>query len=237
MPLGFALTLPAYRPGPSLSRQAGEGGARRASGGRVRAALAALLFLAAGPAWADEATETRLRDALRQAITQQRSLEDSSAQLQAKVSDQDKLIAALKAQLDQKKPAAGPAVDRAEAERMAAEFNRRLAAENEQARQMGETLEKWKAAYNQAAEVARAREAERARLAGAVEGLTKRGETCEAKNALLFKVGNEILDRLKDVDVAEAIAAHEPFVGTKRVELQSLAQDFQDKLLDQRAGP
>ncbi|WP_206747712.1 hypothetical protein, partial [Telmatospirillum siberiense] len=72
MPLGFALTLPAYRPGPSLSRQAGEGlmdpspasagegGARRASGGRVRAALAALLFLAAGPAWADEATETRL---------------------------------------------------------------------------------------------------------------------------------------------------------------------------------
>ena len=208
---------------------------------QVRVALAVLLLVTAtGPAWADEAAETRLRDALRQATIQVRTLEDSQAVLQAKQSDLEKERDALRQQVEalSKGPKGGdPEAARAQGEAMAAEFNRRLAAENEQAAHLNETLEKWKAAYNQAAEVARAKEAERAKLAAETEGLDKRATSCEAKNVELFKVGNEILDHLKDVDVAEAMAAHEPFFGIKKVELQNLAQDYQDKLLDQKAGP
>lgn len=198
--------------------------------------LAVLTVVAAVPARADEATETRLRDALRQAIAQQRSLEDSSAQLQARVSDQDKLIAALKAQAEQRKPAAGPAVDQGAVERIAEEANRRITAQNEALAKAGETLEKWKAAYEQAATIAKAKEAERARLAQQMDGLTKKTEACVAKNEAMFKAAGEVLDHLKAISVADAIEAHEPFVGTKRVELQTLAQDDEDKLLDQRAG-
>jgi len=204
----------------------------------AQAALAVLLLVTAtGPAWADEAAETRLRDALRQATIQVRTLEDSQAALQAKQSDLEKERDALRQQVEalSKGPKGGdPEAARAQGEAMAAEFNRRLAAENEQAVHLNETLEKWKAAYNQAAEVARAKEAERAKLAAEREGMDKRATSCEAKNVELFKVGNEILDHLKDVDVAEAMAAHEPFFGIKKVELQNLAQDYQDKLLDQR---
>ena len=54
----------------------------------------AVMTVWAGTVRADESTETRLREALRQAITQQRALEDSQAQLQARVSEQDKLVVA-----------------------------------------------------------------------------------------------------------------------------------------------
>ncbi len=200
----------------------------------------ALAGLAAPAGAADGDAEARLRDALRQAITQVRSLEDSQAALQARQSELEKERDGLRQQLEAAAKGGGKRADaetaQAQGEAMAAEFNRRLAAENAQAVQLNETLEKWKAAYTQAAEVARAKEAERLRLAGERDGLDKRASSCEVKNAALFKLGNEILDRLKAVDVAEAMAAHEPFVGTKRVELQNLAQDELDKLLDQRVS-
>lgn len=186
-------------------------------------------LMVAGTARADEVTETRLRDALRQAITQQRSMEDELARLKAKSSQDDQVIADLKAQ-----PPKAAAPDTAILEKMEAEFNRRLAEQHETLARAGETLEKWQAAYEEAAGTARAKEAERAQLAAQAEGLTQRATSCEAKNARLFEAANEILGHLKDISVAEAMAAHEPFVGTKRVELQNLAQDAEDKLLDQK---
>ena len=194
------------------------------------ASLVAILLMA-GAARADEANEARLRDALRQAITQTRSMEDELARLRAKSAADDTVIEVLKAQSSKAAPAAP---DKAILERMEAEANRRITAQNEALSKAGETLEKWKAAYEQAVNVAQAKEAERAKLAKAAEGLAKQSEACEAKNEALFKAAGEVLDHLKDISVAEAIAAHEPFVGTKRIELQNLAQDDEDKLLVQR---
>lgn len=196
------------------------------------AAFLAVPVLLAGAARADDATEARLRDALRQAITQQRSMEDELARLKAKSAQDDKLIETLKAQ----PPKAAAAPDTAILERMEAEFNRRLASQQETIARAGETLEKWKSAYEQAASMARTKEAERMQLAAQTEGLTQRATACEAKNAKLLEAANEVLDRLKAISVAEAMAAHEPFVGMKRVELQNLAQDAEDKLLDQKAS-
>lgn len=199
------------------------------------AALLAVSTLLMGPAKAADDTETRLRDALRSAITQTRALEDERAQLLAKNAENERIIQALKAQVDSGavKPAQATP-DRAILERMEVEFNRRLAAQHETLSKAAETLEKWKAAYQEAANMARAKAAEAAQLAGQNTALAQRAEACDAKNMALYKVGSEILDKYAAMDVADALAAKEPFLGFKRVELQNLVQDYQDKLLDQK---
>ncbi|MDY0242301.1 MAG: hypothetical protein RBR34_08995 [Rhodospirillaceae bacterium] len=205
-----------------------------AGAGRARKGFLALLavaLFAAAPAHADEATETRLRDALRQAITQSRALEDSQAQLQAKLAEAEKQIEALRAQPVKAKP------DAAILDAMEAEFNRRLAEQHATIARADETLTKWKGAYQEAASAAQAKEAERAQLAAQLGGFSQRAQSCEAKNAALFDAANEILGKLKNISVADAMAAHEPFVGMKKVELQNLAQDAEDKILDQVATP
>jgi len=208
---------------------------------RLLSLIAAALVLSGlvpGGARASDDTETRLRDALRSAIAQQRALEDERAQLQAKNAENQKIIETLKAQLDSR-PAPNRVVtsDRAILDRMEAEFNRRLAANAETVAKASESLEKWKSAYQEAVAVARAKEAERAQLAGQSDSLTRRAESCEAKNVALYKVGAEILDRYAAQDLADTLIGHEPFIGVKKVELQTLVQDYQDKLIDQKAAP
>lgn len=187
----------------------------------------------------DNDPQAKLRDALRNAITQVRSLEDERAALQAKQAESDQTIADLKAKVDAlSKQVAGPdTFKKADVEKMAADFNQKLEAEAATVSQLNGTLDKLKAAYNDAAKAAQAKEADRAKAAGERDNFWKRATTCEAKNVQLYTVGNQILDRLKAISVGEALGSFEPFVGAKRVELQNLAQDFQDKLLDQKVSP
>lgn len=194
---------------------------------------AMLLSVSGMSALADSDTETRLRDALRSAIEQQRSLEDERATFLAKQSESDKQIEALKAQLDAlskapKKPDTAPEM---------AALTQRVSQQGAEIAQLNQTLDKWKAAYNDAVAVARAKEAERAKLATDDAALSKRATGCETRNAALYKVGSEILDRLQKVSLGDVIAQDEPFTGIKRVELQNLVQDEQDKLLDQKVAP
>lgn len=178
-----------------------------------------------GTAWADEATEARLREALRTAISQQRASEDERTRLTARAAEQEKQIQALKADAEGKVQAL---------ERMEAEFNRILAQKGAAIADLNVSLGKWKTAQQEAAELARAKEAARVQLAALGARLTERAEACETKNAELFSVGNEILDRFASQDLGDVLAGKEPFLGLKRVELQNLVQDYQDKLLDQK---
>ncbi len=118
-------------------------------GGRVGA-------LSSGSAFAQSETD-RLRDALRSATMQTRALEDQRTALQAKVADADRDKAAAKAEVDALKAQ----LKKADKEHREAvdEFNQRLA-------ERDETLEKWKSAYEEAATVARSKDAERAKFEG-----------------------------------------------------------------------
>jgi chromosome segregation ATPase len=188
--------------------------------------------------------ETQLRTALRSATTQLRQLQDDQATMQARQAEMGKQNEALRQQVETltQQLAAQPAgaakavkaePDRAGLEQAVAEFNRKLSTQNEALRQMNETLDKWKAAYNEAATVARAKEAERAQLAAKTDGLTQQATSCEAKNAELFKIGSEILDRYAHIGVGDALGAREPFIGFERVKLQNVVQDYNGQLLDQ----
>lgn len=192
----------------------------------------------AGSARADEDTENRLRDALRTTTQQLRALQDEQATWQVRQTESDKQVETLKAQVAglMNKPAGESqsehkdGISQADYDKAVKTFNSQLAGQQA-------VLDKWKAAYAEAANIARAKESERAKLASQVDGVNQQVTSCEAKNEKLFAVGNEILKRYEDVGLGDALGASEPFVATKRVELETIAQDYEDKLLDNKAKP
>lgn len=214
----------------------------------MRAAIPLLLAVAIGAPLtahaADNDTEKRLREALRGATIQLRSIEDERATLLARQAETAKEneelrrnMEALTNELAGRSGSKKGEPDRAASERAAAELAQRLEQQKEATARLNETLEKWKAAYSEAAAVARAKEAERARLATLSQGLSQRAGRCEASNAELVKIGTEILDRYAAQSLGDVLGTREPFLGFKRVELQNQVQDYRDKLLDQKATP
>jgi chromosome segregation ATPase len=190
--------------------------------------LALLAAVMAGTAAHAQSETDRLREALRAATAQTRSLEDQRTALQAKVAAAERDATALKAQID----AAKVEVRKIEKEHREAveEFNQRLA-------QRDETLEKWKSAYEEAATVARSKDAERAKFEGEATAFKASTKSCQAKNIQLVKVGRELLHRYQGVSFGDMVVTSEPRVGVRRVEIQNLLQDYSDKILDQKVTP
>ncbi len=194
----------------------------------LRLYLAVALTVAAHATAHADAETDRLRDALRNATAQSRSLEDQRAALQAKLTvaeqERDRLRKqndAFRAQVKEAEQAYRKAVK---------DFNDRLA-------ERDDTLEKWKSAYAEAATVARAKDAERAKFEGEAAALKTSGKACEAKNTQLVKISNEVVKQYEAMNPMEKLWDHEPVFGLKRVEHQNAVQDFRDKILDQKAKP
>jgi chromosome segregation ATPase len=188
-----------------------------------------LALAVALPVTAHADTENdRLREALRTATGQARSLEDQRAALQAKLTaaeqERDRLRKqndAFRAQVKEAEQAYRQAVK---------DFNDRLT-------ERDDSLEKWKSAYGEAATVARAKDAERAKFEAEAAALKTSGKACEARNVQLVKTGSEIVTKYEAMNPMEKIWDHEPVFGLKRVEHQNAAQDFRDKILDQKVKP
>jgi chromosome segregation ATPase len=170
----------------------------------------------------------RLREALRSATQQTRQLEDQRTALQAKLADAERDKAAAKAQID----AAKAQVREVEKQHREAvdEFNKRLT-------ERDETLDKWKSAYEEAANVARDKDAARAKFEAEADAYKASTKGCVAKNGQLIKAGQELLGRYQSVTIGDTIVAHEPMFGLRRVEIQNTIQDTKDKILDQKAVP
>jgi hypothetical protein len=193
--------------------------------------LASVALLLPRLARADGAAEARLRDALRSATAQVRTLEDEVATSKSKEAALQKEIEALRAH--SRVPPPPPQ----HSDREVAELRRQLAEQNAANRNLIESAVKCQAASRERAEASRACEEERAKLAPQVSGCAERLANAEAKNERLFGVGKGILDWLSKVGVGAAIAAREPFLGVKRVELENAAQDWEDALHAQRLRP
>lgn len=50
------------------------------------------------------------------------------------------------------------------------------------------------------------------------------------RNAELFQIANQILDRYAGVGIGEALVRREPFVQAARVDLENRVQDYEDRL-------
>jgi DNA repair exonuclease SbcCD ATPase subunit len=181
--------------------------------------LGTALALTLSPAFADEATEVRLREALRAATEQVQ-------QLQAENSN-------LKAQPAPQAPAQEPPKDVVSR----ATYSRAVARLNDQHQADQAQIAKLQAQVQESGKQASDREADKAKTATALSDAQQRIKNLEDKNGKLVAIGNELLQRYQNIGFGEVIGAKEPFVGTTRVELQNLAQDYGDKISDNKAVP
>lgn len=189
--------------------------------------IVALALMIPATARADQEGD-RLREALRAATAQARAAEDQRAALQAKLTsaeqERDRLRKqneAYRAQVKEAEQAYRQAVK---------DFNERLA-------ERDDSLEKWKTAYGEAASVARAKDAERAKFEAEAAALKASTKALEAKNVRLGKIANEVVTKYEAMDPFEKVLDHDPVFGLKRVEHQNATQDFRDKILEQKAKP
>ena len=196
-------------------------------------------LLLAGPRVraAESNNEARLRDALRAATAQVVGLEDEKARLVAASDAQKKEIEDLRAKLAVAvRPVVRPAIATCPDTntREVASLNERLSQVVDSRAKLNENLTQCQSSLRDAAQASRAKEEERAQLAEKMGPLTERLNVCESKNGKMFGVAKEILSRYENVSLGDVIRAREPFLGLMRVELENLAQDYEDRLLDQK---
>jgi chromosome segregation ATPase len=164
--------------------------------------------------------EDRLRDQLRATVQQLHQLQDDQASLQAQKVAAEQERDALKAQLAAAKAQLGHgSQDRGQVQALVAQVS------------------KYKDAASQATGTAAQAQADHDKLTSGLANAQLMLGTCETKNGQLLNVGMEILAAYEKFDFGEALGANEPFIGTKRVELENLAQDFGDRLYDGKFDP
>ncbi len=185
------------------------------------------------------AAEKRLRDTLRATMLQLRTAEAEritlqAAQLESEQKNQE--LTTQLADLGKKLEALNKqsAADKDAASKESAGLNNRLKDAEMEIDRLKVALEKWKLGYKQAVDVVATKESQRTALTSQVVMLNRELEDRSAKNIELFKIGSEILTRYEKFGLGTALTAREPFVGTTRVKIQGLVQDYQDKLVDQK---
>ena len=172
-------------------------------------------------------TMGQLRDAQNQAVTLQAQVTQDDADkkdLQAKL---DALSAQLKTVSDQ------AAADKADATKQITDLKADVDDKTGQIGRLNDGIKQWKIAYDQTAQLAAGNEAARKQYAIQAATLQRTVDDREVKNLALYKLANEILTRYEKFGLGEALEAKEPFVGLSSVKLETLVQDYKNKILDQ----
>ena len=202
-------------------------------------ALAAILAVSGAgyaPALADEQTnEDRLRDALRQSVTEMRAAQDQAAQAQADLARANADKAAIQAQLDAAnaklaenagKPVARPADTQA--------LQNALRAAQAQAAGQAQLNAKLQGSYQNAAELARAKDAESRQAQAVLKADAAALQTCKTTNAKLIDVAEQILHLYQSQGFRSVLLrSYEPVIGMEKVKLENMVQDYDDKIHDQ----
>ncbi len=189
--------------------------------------LVAPVVLATAPALAQSESD-RLREALRSATAQVRALEDQRAALQAKQVEADRDRERLKTQNQNLRAQVKEAE---QAYRQAVkDFNDRIA-------ERDQVLDQWKTQYGEAATVGRTKEAALAKATSEAASFKASSKSCEAKNVELVKLSEGVVARYKEMNPFEKLLDHDPVFGLKRVDHQNEVQDYQDKIISQKAKP
>lgn len=199
-------------------------------------AVPLLLALAAGTAHAQQgqSMEERLRNQLRITTTQLQQAQNELAALKAgqprggaggDAETLRKELDAARAQLAAERGARDKLADSA---RQAQQHSQAVA------EKAGSQIAQYRGAYDELLRMARGLDAERQRLA--VEATTRQSALarCEAANAQLYAVGQDILRAYETVDLGTVLAARQPFAAQSRVRYEQIAQEYGDKLYQGR---
>lgn len=198
--------------------------------------LAGLLGFSAFASAAEDpaaAAEARLRENLRATTLQLRTAQNDLVSAQ---SARDALAAEKKTlEADLEKLRKQLVADRAETDKAIAALK---AAAAEQAAELAATraeLAKTRESLAKVVDYAKKTETERNDLSSRLAQTETRADDYRSRNVALYKLGNEILDRYAKFSLGDALGAREPFIGTSRVKLENLIQEYDDRLRAQRA--
>ena len=202
---------------------------------RIATFIALFAIVAAGSLRAEDkaaAAELKLREMLRNTMLQLRDAQGQLAALQATQAENEQKIKDLTGQLE--KSTKDAAAAKSASDKKISELSEQSTQQGEEISRYKIALDKWKQGYDAASELARQKEAARAKLESIAIGLQRKVDDQQRKNDALFAIGNEILSRYENFGLGNALANKEPFVGVTRVKFQNLIQSYQDKLIEQK---
>lgn len=181
------------------------------------------------------AGEQRLREQLKSTMLQLRAAETERATLlagqterDAKIKKAEEQIAALTKQATE---------DKEVADKAAQKLNEDIAARTADVARVTELLAKSDTSLKKTTELAKTREEQRVKLAAQTIQLQRTVADQRTKNAKMFETASEVLSRYEKFGLGTAITAREPFVGITRARLESLVDEYDDKLSAQRIKP
>jgi chromosome segregation ATPase len=179
--------------------------------------------------------EAKLREGLRSTMLQLRTVQTEKAVLEAAKVELEQKSEELTAKLDALTKQL--ADEKETSEKRIADLTDRVVVRGNEAMALQQEVDKWKAAQKEAAALAAKKEGERAKVNSEKIVLERKVADQQAKNAAIYKVGVEVLNRYEKFGLGTAITAREPFIGITRVKLQNLIQDLGDQLADQKIKP
>ena len=177
----------------------------------------------------------RMREQLRTVMIQQQKTEADRAALQAEKTDLEAKNAELTKKLETLTKL--NATERTAAEKAITDLKEKNDDQSAEMVRLNESLVKWKASHQKLEELAKAKESERAKLADKIVLLDRRVADYRRKNEELYKAGSEVLTRYEHFSLGDALTAREPFTRLTRVKIETLVQDYQDKLTDNKIKP
>ena len=175
--------------------------------------------------------EQKMRETIRNTMIQLRDANAKLATAQAAQSEAEEKVKELQGQLEEltKKTTA----ERKTAAETIDDLKTKLASSELQVNHFTESLAKWKLGYAKLAEYAKATEGKRVELASKVIVQERVIADQRVKNAEMYRLGTEVLDRYAKFGLGTAILAREPFVGVTKVKFENLLQEYQTKLTGQ----
>ena len=195
--------------------------------------VVALCVAFPGPVGAEVSpAEARLRDSVKGLMTQLRTLQTerdgldaAKAEHEQKAKDLGEKLAAL---------TKASAAERDTAERTIADLRAKVTDLEKENGGLKADLAQAVGVGAQTAEKLKKRESDGVKLNERVIEGDRRFADAQRKNGELQRIAREILDRYEKFGLGTALTAREPFVGTTRVRLQNLVQDYSDKISEQR---
>ena len=173
----------------------------------------------------------KMREMVRNTMIQLRDANAKLAAAQSAQAEAEDKVKELQGQLEEltKKSAS----ERKMANETIDDLSTKLANSESMGNHLAESLTKWKQGYAKLADYAKATEGKRAEYASKCILLERRIAEQQVRNAEMYRLANEVLDRYAQFGLGTAISAREPFVGITKVKFQNLVQDYQNKLTDQ----
>jgi chromosome segregation ATPase len=195
-----------------------------------RGATLIVLLFGVTPALAQDSPEARLRDLLRRTTTELRAAQDSQASLQALLDQEKQKTATLQKKIDDL------TADEAARQQASAEDAARIrAAAQAQVTALQASLKQWQDAYQKAAELARAKDAEGKSIAARATESQQQLDICSSANTRLIAVAGDILHLYQTQSFRSLLlGSYEPLLGLKKVELENTVQDYEDKIADHK---